>query len=347
MAVPRAYPQTIRAICETPWAMLPSAFAVLREVVAMRLEGVVLSPEEIEERIAAGPGKREPVRVGGGAIAVIPLSGPIFPRANLMTDISGGTSLETFGRTVQVASADPQIGTIVLDVNSPGGSVDLMPETVATLRDARKSTPIVAVANTMAASAAYWLAAQADELVVSPSARVGSIGVIAAHDDESAMWEEHRGIKTTLITAGKHKAEANPFEPLSDEAREMIQAMVDEVYGWFVADVAKGRGVGRKAVEAGFGQGRLVGAQAAVDAGMADRVGTLEGTIARLSGSSRRRAKLAAVAQDDESWDSNDLPPEDEARQLAAMRMAGIDLAALEAEVQFQSRRRRGSHEGG
>lgn len=339
MAVPRAYPQIIRAICETPWAMLPSAFAVLREVVAMRLEGIVLAPEEIEDRIAAGPGKREPVRAGGGVIAVIPISGPIFPRANLMTAISGGTSLDTFGRTIEAVAADPQIGTILLDVNSPGGSVDLMPETVATLRAARKSTPIVAVANTMAASAAYWLAAQADELVVSPSARVGSIGVIAAHDDESSMWEEHRGIKTSLISAGKYKAEANPFGPLTAEAREMIQGLVDEVYGWFVADVAKGRGVKRSDVEAGFGQGRMVGATDAVASGMADRVDTLEGTIARLSRGGRRSvAPAQAVEEEPEAPEPADL----------ALAAGPVGLAGLDLETQFQAaRRRRGPHTGG
>lgn len=336
----RAYPQIIRAISETPWAMLPSAFAALREVVSLRLEGIVLSAEEITERVSAGPGSREVSHQG--AIAVLPIYGAIFPRANLMSEFSGGTSLDSFGRALDAAVADPEVSTILLDVNSPGGSVDLMPETVAKLREARKRKPIVAVANTMAASAAYWLASQADEIVVSPSARVGSVGVIAAHDDESAMWESE-GIKTTLIHAGKYKTEANPFEPLTDEARATIQTLVDEVYGWFVSDVAKGRGVGRKAVEAGFGQGRLVGAQAAVDAGMADRVGTLEGTIARL-GAGRGRAKLAAVAEDEGS----DLSPQDEARQLAALSAAGVNLAALEAEVQYQkARRRRGPKTGG
>lgn len=339
----KRYPNITKALMEQPWAMLPSTFAALREVVELRLEGVTLSDEEIQERISSGPGSKAPSAAGGGAIALVPIYGAIFPRANLMSAISGGTSLDVLGSTIRAAADDPQVGTILLDVNSPGGSVDLMPETVATLREARKAKPLVAVANTMAASAAYWLAAQADEVVVSPSARVGSIGVIAAHEDESVFWDQ-RGIKTTLITAGEHKAEANPFEPLTDDARQTIQAMVDEVYGWFVGDVAKGRSVSRKTVEADFGQGRLMGARAAVNAGLADRVGTLEETIARLS-SPRRRVKAAASGQEPETDDMAATVP----LSVAAVEPGGgsPSLAGLDLEVQYQQARRRRIPTGG
>ena len=86
------------------------------------------------------------------------------------------------------------------------------------LLDARGTKPITAIANTLAASAAYWLATAADELVVTPSAEIGSIGVFAAHRDFSVALH-NAGLKTTLISAGKYKVEANPFEPLSAEAR--------------------------------------------------------------------------------------------------------------------------------
>ena len=87
----------------------------------------------------------------------------------------------------------------------------------------------------------------------------------------------------TLVSAGKFKVEGNPFEPLADEARGELQARVERVYADFVSAVARGRGVSAEAVRSGYGQGRVAGAKQAVALGLADRVDTLEGTIARLS----------------------------------------------------------------
>ena len=151
----------------------------------------------------------------------------------------------------------------------------------------------MAVANHLAASAAYWIATAADELVVSPSAEVGSIGVFAAHEDMSAALEKE-GVKVSLISEGKYKTEANPYEPLSEEARAAVQSRVSEYYDAFVKAVARNRGVKAADVRGGFGEGRTVGARQAVQLGMADRVATLDETIARLQkGAPRGRAASA------------------------------------------------------
>jgi ClpP class serine protease len=89
-------------------------------------------------------------------------------------------------------------------------------------------------------------------------------------------------MKVTLVSAGKHKVEGNPYEPLGDEARTAIQGRVDDYYALIVKAVAKGRGTTPAAVREGFGQGRVVGAADAVELGMADRIGTLDQEIARL-----------------------------------------------------------------
>lgn len=287
------YPHVLRYVAETPWAIRPETFAVIREVVSLRAAGVRFDEEELEERLAAARERQaaRPRPVSGGAVAVIPLMGVIVPRASMFSQMSGGTSLDRFRSQIRKAAADPDIGSIVLDVDSPGGSVDLVPEAAADIRQARANKRVVAVANTEAASAAYWLASQADELVVTPSGAVGSIGVFAAHEDYSVALEME-GIKTTLVSAGKYKVEGNPFEPLTDEARQAIQDDVDHYYGMFVADVAKGRGTTAGKVRAGFGEGRMVTAQRAVELGMADRVGTLEDTIARAA-----RGGVRAVAE--------------------------------------------------
>lgn len=233
-------------------------------------------------------------RSGGGAVAVTPLVGSIIPRADGMAESSGAVSVQRFRRNLRQALADPEVGSVVIDVDSPGGTVDQVPEMAEEIYAARGDKPIVAVANTLAASAAYWIASAADELVVSPSGEVGSIGVFAMHQDMSGMMEQ-RGVTVSLIAAGKYKVEGNPFEPLSEEAREAVQGRVDEYYEMFVAAVARQRGVKRSDVRNGFGEGRVVGAREAVRLGMADRVATLDETVERLVGGRRRRSAGATL----------------------------------------------------
>jgi signal peptide peptidase SppA len=166
------------------------------------------------------------------------------------------------------------------------------------VQEARATKPIVAVANPTMASAAYWIGSAATELLVSPSALVGSIGVFSAHQDISKFLEKE-GIRVTLIAAGTKKTLANPFEPLSAEGQAEIQKRVDEFYALFVKAVAHGRGVSQAAVREGFGQGGMVGAAAAVRMRMADRVGVLTDAIslaAKRVGTSRSRAAATDTA---------------------------------------------------
>jgi capsid assembly protease len=149
------------------------------------------------------------------------------------------------------------------------------------------------------ASAAYWLAASASEIVALPSAQVGSIGVFSMHEDVSKALDE-KGVKVTLISAGKFKTEGNPFEPLSDDAKAAVQGTVDFYYGQFTSDVANGRGVAVDSVRAGFGEGRVVTAKDALKLGMIDRVGTLDdvvGDLLRGKAPQGQRASVLADAQ--------------------------------------------------
>jgi capsid assembly protease len=273
------YPALRRYVSETPWALLPSTLLMVREVLGRRLDGDRLSAEELAEITAAS--KSRSATPSQGAVAVLPLWGVLAPHQ--VNDLSSGPTqaLDSWGQLFDALVNDPSIGTIVLDVDSPGGSVDLVPETAAKVRAANARKEIVAVANTRAASAAYWIASQAGQLVVSPSGAVGSIGVYAAHQDISRQLDED-GVTMTLISAADHKTDGNPFEPLSDEARATIQANVDAYYGMFVSDVADGRGVDPGVVEKKFGQGKMMLAVDAVKVGMADGVGTLEQTLDRL-----------------------------------------------------------------
>lgn len=283
------------AFLRTPWAILPDRLAVLQEIVARHVAGEKLEAEAVQLAIhgAKRPADRKVANGAGGNIAVLPLFGTIFPRANLMTEMSGATSAEMFGKQFDALMGDPEIAGIILDVNSPGGQAMGIEEVARKIYDARGEKPIVAVANHLMASAAYWIGTAADELVVTPSGEVGSIGAFAVHWDESKAMEME-GIKPTLISEGKYKVEGNPFEPLTEEARGAIQGSIQEVYGAFTQAVARNRQTPVDQVRNGFGEGRVVGARQAVKMGMADRVGTLDETIQQLQ---RRLFRLSKEEQ--------------------------------------------------
>mgnify|MGYP002413556975 CR=1 FL=1 len=250
------YTRIIEAVTSTPWAILPAKLAVIRDLIAFRAAGGKLTADEIQARlevepIGAASGSK---RAGTNGVAIIPITGTIMPRANLMSEYSGGTSVQSLTKQLRAALNDPEVGSILLDIDSPGGQVSNVPELSAEILASRGDKPIVAVANTLAASAAYWLAASADEIVVSPSAEVGSIGVLAMHQDVSQALERE-GVVVNFIHAGKYKVEGNPYQPLDDEARGAIQARVDDYYDMFINAVAKGRGVKASDVRGGFGVG--------------------------------------------------------------------------------------------
>lgn len=274
-------PTTIlNLLAASPWALERTfAPALVRAVVsAIRGDAAALASVSIPEPEAA---TRTPSRGRGGhAVSVVPVSGllshrPASPFARMLG--LGGTSYVEIAAAVQAADRDPDVGAIVLNVNSPGGSVLGATEAAAVIRNA--ATPVVAIANTDMASAAYWLAAGADHVIATPSARVGSIGVMALHQDVSKALEA-AGVKVSAIASGAHKLDGHEAFELSDDARAEMQADVDRVAGVFHADVARGRGVSRAAVAGErFGEGRVFSASDAVARGLADSVGTLDDAV--------------------------------------------------------------------
>jgi signal peptide peptidase SppA len=278
------YQHVVAEVFHKPWAILPEKFAVIAQIVSLRSAGVKLTEDEILARldqaaISAGPHSQQ----SSATVAVIPIRGIISQRINVMSQISGGTSIDKLTAQFRSALADRSVGTIVFDVDSPGGSVGGVPELADEIYKSRGQKKSIAVANGMAASAAYWLAASAGEMVVIPSGEVGSIGVFSAHEDFSKALEAE-GVKVSLISAGKFKVDGNPYEPLSDSARADLQSKVDAFYGMFSNSVARGRRATQAAVRAGFGQGRMVLAAQAVKEGMADRVATMDDVFSRLVG---------------------------------------------------------------
>ncbi len=230
-----------------------------------------------ETRLAAETRRREAANAPRH-VAVIPITGALYPRTreSIFGTIKGMDSLRN---QLKSAVANPEIGSILLHIDSPGGTVAGTPETAAAVRAAAAQKPVVALADSLAASAAYWIGVGATEFVASPSAEVGSIGAVFAHQSYARAMEKI-GIETTLITSSPFKAELSPFAPLSEEAKANMQASVDRSGAEFTAWVAAARNVSEKRVAEQFGQGRLVEAPQALAAGMIDRIATLDEVLA-------------------------------------------------------------------
>lgn len=278
------YAHVVTYVASSIWAIDEAKLNEILAVLAFRAAGNTFSVAEIEARIGAAPRASAPVRSGNG-VAVIPIRGTIAHRMSGMEMASGGASTEAISRQMREAAADPSVGTIVYDIDSPGGTVTGVSELAAEMFALRGQTRQIAHVNGMAASAAYWLAAQADEIVSIPSGMAGSIGVFSTHANLAKALEQE-GVDVTVLSAGKYKVEGSPFGPLSDEAKAVMQARVDEAYGQFVADVARGRGVSAADVRAGYGQGRALRGPDAVAAGLVDRLGSLDETVAGALGRS-------------------------------------------------------------
>lgn len=276
------------------WAIVPEKLAAIREVMRRRASGERLTDVQIRGRLGLSydeePRRPQAARTGG--VAILPLYGFLCPKANMVTEYSGGTSLEAYGRMFRQSVADQSVGSVVLDIDSPGGLTYGVEELWAEIFAARKVKRVVACVNPSAGSGAYWIATAAEEIVAAPSGDMGSIGCFVLHEDISAHLAAE-GIKVEIIRAGEYKVEDNPFEPLTKQARAYIQAQIDACYAKFLRDVARGRGVSASTASTRFGQGRMLLAADALAAGMADRLGTLSETVARLQPSARPGARLA------------------------------------------------------
>lgn len=225
-------------------------------------------------------GRSRTYRTDGG-VAIISVIGSLVNRGAWIGSYSGMTSYEGLAKQVSDAAADPKVHAIMLDMDSPGGEATGMFTLAAKVREAAQVKTVVTVVNDMAASAAYGIASQGTEIVVSSTSIVGSIGVVLTHFDRSGDMEK-RGIKPTLIYAGSHKVDGHPFGPLSDAVRGDLQAEVGKFYDQFVSLVAQGRGDRLTEQDARATEARTFLGQEAIDRGLADRVASFDAVLASL-----------------------------------------------------------------
>ena len=218
----------------------------------------------------------KPATASPTGIAVIPVYGTLVKRSMGMEAASGLTSYSEIAAMLDTALADPMVSGILLDIDSPGGEASGSFELARRVREAAATKPVWAVANDAAYSAAYAIAASAQRLYVTETGGVGSIGVIALHVDQS-IKDATDGYRYTAITAGAHKNDYSPHEPLSDAAKLELQGEVDRLHAIFTGHVAAMRGLGIDAVRA-TEAGLYFGGNA-VTQGLADGVQTLEATL--------------------------------------------------------------------
>lgn len=284
-----------------PLVIHPAKAAIVADVLAGRI-GIAapdlgaLSPEANRfagrARTAASP------RVASG-VAVISIVGSLVNRGAWVGAYSGLVSYEGISAQLREAAADPSVHSVVLDIDSGGGEAGGITAVVAQIKALAGKKRVVAVVNDTAASGGYWIASAADEIVVSETSMVGSIGVVVLHVNRAGEMQQ-RGLEPTFIFSGTHKIDGHPFGPLSDTVRADVQQAIGTLYGQFCAGVAAGRGKRLTAQAARATEARVFHGQAAIMAGLADRLGTFEGVLAELQArggpQSGRRAAIPSAA---------------------------------------------------
>ena len=308
------------------WAITPQALSAIHEIVELHATGQ-MTAEMIEARVAGtnyGISKIDGNRKG--STAVIPLHGTILNRSGDMQAMSGKTSPQSFAQAVKEAADDDSIKNIVLDIDSPGGTVSGTDLAAKAVKYAASKKNTISVANGSMASAAYWIGSQANKIVADPTASIGSIGVMLAHQDMSAKAEKE-GVKVTYIRSSKDKAVGQSFEALSPDAAKKLQNRVDALNNVFVSTVASSRGVGEDIVRDQWSADVFVG-QDALDSGLIDEIGSLDTVIESLSmGNTTMKKVTGAEAQDTIELGADAQDPI--AAAEAALGITAADLADL------------------
>lgn len=296
-------------VLNAPWAITQPKLDQIVSIYDAKLKGENLSVTELEAKLGRSVSNEDkPYEVIDG-VAVISVSGVMAKRFNLFQAISGGVSTEMLGAKIQQALDDDDAHSIILDIDSPGGSVDGTPELANIIFEGREQKNIIAYANGLMASAGYWIGSACNEVYSSSvTTQVGSIGVVAQHVDVSKA-DKQRGVKRTEIYAGKYKRIASSYEPLTEDGRASIQDQVDYLYSIFVGTVSKHRGVSEETVLSDMADARVFIGQQAVDAGLVDGITTLDALIAKLSSAHNKSASTyyrpAAETQTNQPQDMN------------------------------------------
>jgi ClpP class serine protease len=272
--------RAFRALTAEPWA-IEASWLPLLAAIASRHPQRPAAPAQTHAghdiSAFAGPAGRRlegayNTVVTGDGVALIPVFGPIFPRANLMTEISGATTCQNIGQDLRLALASPEVGAIMLLIDSPGGQVSGIAALADQVFAARKAKPVVTYVMGTMASAAFWVGAQSQSTSGDRTCIVGSVGVMAG---VAKQMEPDQDGEMSFDIVSSNAANKNP-DPSTEEGQAPIRTMLDGLEAEFIASLAKGRGVTAKRVIADFGQGGVFVGAAAVEAGMIDQIASFD-----------------------------------------------------------------------
>jgi len=266
------------------------------------------------------------VQIEGG-VGILPIQGTLIYRSTGIDAFSGLTSYTTIKSNFQSMLNNSKVSAILLDVDSPGGEVSALFDLVDLIYNARGKKPIIAVANVNALSAAYAIASASDEIYLSRTSLIGSIGVIALHVDRSQK-NEKEGVKYTAIYAGSKKNDLTPNEPLSNSARATAQERVGKVYNLFLTTVARNTGLSitnLKSQEAAIYMG-----EEAIGKGLANGVRTFDEVfqIAKTKGEEKVTNEELQTKSDAQQIEIQELKAKGEKSQtkLQEMETQGIEV---------------------
>jgi len=280
--------------CSVAWAILPDS---LRLILEISTREHLPDFEAVEAKRARYLDNTDTAKQRDG-VAIIPVTGPIFRYANFFTEFSGGATVTTLARDFNVALNDPNISAILLNIDSPGGEVNGISEFAQMIFDSRGKKPIVAYVGGLGASAAYWIASAADEIVAADTAMLGSIGVVAAVPNPDA--KSARDIE--FVSSQSPNKRPNPN---TESGRSHIQARIDDLAAVFIEAIARNRDVSAEAVIGEFGAGGVMVGEKAVAAGLADRLGSFEQTLSELAAARwQRKRKPQMKASADQTEDN-------------------------------------------
>lgn len=298
----------LQLLTSSRWAMRREALeqmlaAAERDLPAMLAAGLDVSVAESEDgapaparrrALFAAPATAHPKseRVGvRDGVAIVPIVGPLCRYASWIQEVCGLTSYQLAAFDFQVALEDPSIRAVMLHLDTPGGEVNGCAELAQLIHGSRGRKPIVAMVSDGAASAGYWLAAACDEIVVSPSAYVGSIGVWFEIVDYTAA-EQAEGVRRFRIVSSQSPNKVP--DPADDAGRAVLQREVDQFADAFLEAVAAFRGTtAAELITRGDGGAVFIGRHA-VTQRLADRVSTTEAVLTELATRSAAAPSAAA-----------------------------------------------------
>lgn len=284
----------VEAVATVPWAITDEALAT---IVAIAQRENEVTPEALESMRARRVANTDALEQRDG-VGIIKVSGPIFRYANFFTAFSGGATYDGIALDLERARADASIRAILFAWDSPGGEVNGCAELAAMIRAVAAEKPVESYVGGQCCSAAYWLASATARITADRTAMLGSIGVKLGIRD-SRERDAKSGVKTVEFISSNAPNKRTDWD--SDEGRKRIQRTADQLEAVFLADVAANRGVSEQEVIAKFGAGGVEVGADAVEAGLADAIGSFEGVLATLARGSGRRiqGRTLRMAQND------------------------------------------------